>query len=81
MAEIQQIQRTPGISDLASKLGQIGPKWDKSVTFSDQISEHFGAGRQNALKLILKSPRFVPFGGQSDPIWKHNLTPLLLTDS
>ena len=23
----------PGISNLASKLGQIGPKWDKSGTF------------------------------------------------
>ena len=25
------------------KVGQIGHKWDKSVTFSDQISVHFGA--------------------------------------
>ena len=38
-----------GMANLTSKLGQIGPKW----TFS---------GRQNVLKLILKSPRFVPFG-------------------
>ena len=29
---------------------------------------------QNVLKLILKSPRFVPFGGQSEPIWMSNLT-------
>ena len=25
------------------KIGQIGPKWDKSGTFTDQISVHFGA--------------------------------------
>ena len=28
---------------LAPKVGQIGPKWDKSGTFSDQISVHFGS--------------------------------------
>ena len=26
-----------------SKVGQIDPKWDKSGTFSDQISVHFGS--------------------------------------
>ena len=26
-----------------SKVGQIGPKWDKSESFSDQISVHFGS--------------------------------------
>ena len=26
-----------GVSNLASKLGQIGPKWDKSGTFQDQF--------------------------------------------
>ena len=30
-------------SRFGSKVGQIGPKWDKSGTFSDQISVHFGA--------------------------------------
>ena len=34
------------------KVSQIGPKWDKSRTFSDQISVHFG---------LLKSPGFVLF--------------------
>ena len=34
-------------------VGQMGPKWDKSGTFSDQIS----AGRQNVLKSDLKKPR------------------------
>jgi len=28
---------------LGPKVGQIGPKWDKSRTFSDQISVHFGS--------------------------------------
>ena len=36
---------------------------------------------QNVLKLILKSPRFVPFGGQSNPIRMPNLTPLESTHS
>ena len=38
--------------------------WD----FLRSVSVHFGVPRPNVLKLILKSPRFVPFGGQSDPI-------------
>ena len=29
-----------------SKVGQIGPKWDKSGAFSDQISVHLPPGRQ-----------------------------------
>ena len=37
------------------KVGQIGPKWDKSGTFPDQISVHFGSVRQNILKSDLKS--------------------------
>ena len=33
----------PGIWDVGFgfKMGQIGSKWDKSGTFSDQISVHF----------------------------------------
>ena len=63
-----------GVRD-GNKLDQIGPKWDKCGTFYDpfqdmgqlwdflrSVSVHFGAGRQNVLKLILKSPTFVPFG-------------------
>ena len=50
------------------KMGQIGPKWDKSGTFSDQISEHFGATRQNVLKSDLKKSRIYPFCGQSAPL-------------
>ena len=40
---------------MASKLVQIGPKLDKSGTFSDQISIHFLL----ALKSDLKKSRFV----------------------
>ena len=36
------------------KVGQIGSKWDKSVTFSDLISVHFGSPSQNVLKSVLK---------------------------
>ena len=52
---------TVRVSDLDQKVGQIDTKWDKSWTFSDQISVHFGAVRQNVLKSDLKSPGFVPF--------------------
>ena len=31
------------VTRFGPKMGQIGPKWDKSGTFSDQISVHFGA--------------------------------------
>ena len=32
-------------------MGQIGPKWDKSGTFSNQISVHFGAAVENGIFL------------------------------
>ena len=32
------------VTRFGPKVGQISPKWDKSGTFSDQISVHFGAG-------------------------------------
>ena len=44
-----------------SKVGQIGPKWDKSGTFSDQISVHLARSSQMYWNLIWKSPGFVPF--------------------
>ena len=45
-----------------TKVGQIGPKWDKPGTFSDQISVHLAPRAPNALKSDLKKPGFVPFG-------------------
>ena len=44
----------------AYKVGQIGPKWDKSGTFSDLISVHFGSSSQNVLKSDLKKSRICP---------------------
>ena len=52
-----------------SKVGQIGPKCDKSGSFSDQISEHLGSARQNVLKSVLKSPGTVPFGANLTYFW------------
>ena len=44
-----------------SKLGQIRSKWDKTGTFSDQISVHLARSSQMYWNLIWKSPGFVPF--------------------
>ena len=52
-----------------TKLGQIGLKLDKSGTFSDQISVHFGAGCQNVLKSDLKKSRICPIWGHFDQFW------------
>ena len=51
-----------------SKVGQIGPKWDKSRAFSDQISVHFGLSGQNVLKSDLKKPQICPIWAQTDPL-------------
>ena len=45
-----------------SKVGQIGPKWDQSGAFSDQISVHL-------------APRICPIWGQSDPLWSQTYHP------
>ena len=48
-----------------SKVGQIGPKWYKSETFSDQISVHlnFGASRPKCTDICSeKVLDFIPFG-------------------
>ena len=44
---------------------QIGSDWPQMgqiLEFLRSVSLHFGSVSQNILKLILKSPRFVPFG-------------------
>ena len=46
-----------GMSNLASKLGQIGHKWDKSETFKDQFQCIWARQSQSS-----------PIWGQSDPI-------------
>ena len=50
------------------KVSHIGPKWDKSGAFSDQISLHFGSQSQNVLKIDLKKSRNCPICGHSDLI-------------
>ena len=61
-----------------SKVGQIGPKWDKSGAFSDQISVHLARSRQMHWNLIWKSPGFVQFGVQSDPISSQTYHPWII---
>ena len=57
-------------------MGQIVPKWGKSGTFSDQISVHFGAVRQNVPKSDLKKSRILPISGQFDPLWGQTGNPV-----
>ena len=59
---------------------QSGSDWPKTGQIWDflrSVIVHFGSVSQNVLELILKSPRFVPFWGQFDPICMPNLTSLL----
>ena len=42
------------------KVGQIVPKWNKSKTFSDQISVHFESASQSVLKSDVKKSRICP---------------------
>ena len=46
------------------KVGQIGPKWDKSGNFSDQISVHFGSAKCTEIS----SEKMCPICGQSGPL-------------
>ena len=52
---------------VGSDLGHIGPKRDKSETFSDQISVHLGSARQFVLKSDLKKYCISPIFVQYDP--------------
>ena len=58
-------------------MGQI---WD----FLRSVSVHFGAPRQNVLKQIFKSPRFVPFGANltkfGNNIWQPYPEQLFVTE-
>ena len=51
----------------ASKVGQIGPKWDKSGTFHIRF-QYIWHGAPNVLKSDMKSPGFVPFRANLTPI-------------
>ena len=59
------LQQQSGMPNLAYKLGQIGPKISFSI---------FWLAEQKCTETDLKKSKFVPFGGQSDPIWMPNLT-------
>ena len=53
-------------------------KWDKSVTFSDQISVHFGSQSQNLLKSDLKKSRICSILGIICPTFGQNqATPII----
>ena len=54
------------ISGFATWSVRLNPKWDKSGTFSDRISVHFGAPRQNVLKFDLKKSRICPIWANND---------------
>ena len=54
----------PGMSNLASKLGQIDSKWDKSRSFLRSVSVELS---QNVLKLILNVPDLSYLG----PLWPN----------
>ena len=67
------------MSNLASTLGQIGPKWDKSGTFTEpkctqtdlkksQICSIWGQYTETDLKKY----QIHPIWGQSDPMWMPN---------
>ena len=60
------------------KVGQIGPKWDTSGTFSDQIPVHFGSMRMLTLQFTVmfsvleaywKKSLICPILCQFDLIW------------
>ena len=70
--ETTDVRFDPKVGEIDPKVGEIDPKWDKSVTFSDQISVHFGSS-QNVLKSDLKRSRICPIRGQSDPLWYQNM--------
>ena len=69
------------------KVCQICPKWDKSGTFSDQISVHVRASSLKSIELVnwrvsegafysaVKGSRICSIWGQSDLLWAQFLHP------
>ena len=51
------------------------PKWDKSGTFSDQISVHFGSVSQNVLKSDLKKSQICPIWGLKNQFEVNSIIP------
>ena len=54
------LNMTQGVR-FASKVGQIGPKWDNSGTFQDIFQSLFAHWAKLYWNLIWKCPNFVPF--------------------
>ena len=68
------------VTSFGPKVGQIGPKWDKSETFSAHNSVHFGSVSENVLKLCdLKRSQICLISGPIWPILDPNLTSLFQT--
>ena len=65
------------MSNLLSKFGQIGPKWDKSGTYYMISFSTFWLGEPKCTETDLKKSQICPIWGQSDQIWKSNLTYLI----
>ena len=67
------------------RLGQIITKWDKYGTNMGQIWDKYGTNMGQIwdffqyilAQLILKSPRFLPFGGEYKPTGGQILTSVL----
>ena len=54
-----------------SKVGNIDPKWAKSVTFSSQISVYFSSTSQHVPTFDLKNYRICTILGQTWYRWLH----------
>ena len=59
------------------KVGQIGPKWDKTGKFSHQISVQLVSLSLNVLKYDLKNSRIYPIWSQSYLLLGPNLLTML----
>ena len=58
-----------------SKVGQIGPKWDKSGAFSDQISVHLAPRAKCTEIWSEKATDLSHLGSKSDPLWSQTYHP------
>ena len=62
MLQVPQAREQTSDVKFAIQIGSDWPQMGQIWDFLRSVSVHFGAVRQNVLKLVLKSPRFVPFG-------------------
>ena len=64
------------MSNLASILGQIGPKWDIYLEVFKISVSTFWLGEPKCTETDLKKSQICPILDQSDPIWMPNVTSL-----